>query len=248
MINPRDDPETLARVYSSLQDPVYDSERMNRCSVARRRVKRIRQVTKGKADRLLDVGCATGIFAGAARDAGMQVTGIEPSAWSVREARKTLPDIRFVPGSVETCSFAEESFDVITLWDVLEHVASPRRVIGTLTPWLAENGWLFINVPNIDSLPARMMGKRWVLLLREHLWYFSPETIRQLLEPAGYDVVDIRANLVTFSLRNILKRIAQYSPEKLKFLSQQPVHSFDLLNAVVFRFPMGEMTVIAQKR
>lgn len=247
MTNPRDDAQTLARVYAALQDPVYDSERKNRSVVARQRVELIRRLTGANHLPLLDVGCATGIFAGTARAAGWQATGIEPSSWSIQEARKAFPDVTFINNSVEETSFPDGSFNVITFWDVLEHVASPSQTLRAVTPWLAENGWLLINVPNVDSLPARIMGKRWVLLLREHLWYFSPKTIRQILEPVGYQIVDIQQNLVTFSLANILRRLSQYFPKRQASPSNQPHPFLDLLNAVAVRFPMGEMIVTARK-
>jgi len=63
---------------------------------------------------------------------------------------------------------------------VLEHVHSPVEVLECVRDWLSPGGFLFLSLPNADSLVAKAMGRRWVLLLREHLWYFSPDTISRL--------------------------------------------------------------------
>ncbi len=248
MTNPRDDAATLAAIYANLADEVYDAEEQNRQRVARQRIRLIAGCATQAAPRLLDLGCATGIFAGAAQAAGWQAHGLEPSAWAIRQARQRFPAVAFSQGKIEDAVFSPGSFDVITLWDVLEHVPEPALTLKKIHPWLAEDGWLLINVPDIASLPARLMGKHWVLMLREHLWYFSPATLEKLLEQCGYQMIETRANTVWFSLGNIFRRLAQYSAKPAGKRPPGRRKGAGWLDSISIQFPMGELTVMARKR
>ncbi len=238
--NPRDDPATLQSVYARLRDETYHREEANRARTAGERLRQITRFTPPA--RLLDAGCASGIFVAQAQRAGWQATGLDPSAWAIQQARRRCPQAGFVTGAIEHTRFAAP-FDVITLWDVLEHVASPRRVLQDLCTNLAPGGWLFLNLPNAASLPARLMGPAWVLLLREHLWYFSPATLERLLYQTGYTLVACRPNRVRFSLANIFTRLAQYPHlHPAARLAQLPGAA-----RIAFRFSIGEMFVAARK-
>ena len=92
--------------------------------------------------------------------------------WAIEQARQRCPRAAFVTGLLEDQHFAPASFDVITLWDVLEHVHSPREAVQQVSEWLTPQGWLFLNVPDAHSWVARLLGRRWVLLLREHCGIF----------------------------------------------------------------------------
>ncbi len=243
MTNPRDDDETLRRIYAALQDEVYDAEEGNRRRTALDHLALV-QARANPPGRLLDVGCATGMFVCAAQQAGWQAVGLEASAWAVARARERCPQAMFVAGPLEEAAFAEESFAVVTLWDVLEHVRSPIETLCRAHRWLVPGGWLFLNLPNADSWIATLMGKRWVLLLREHLWYFSPTTMERLLRQCGFELIHTRPNFVRFSLANVAGRLAQYPAAR----AAQRLAKVQWLRRPVIRFPMGEMNVVARKR
>jgi SAM-dependent methyltransferase len=243
--NPRDDDATLARVYAALEDTSYAAEDDNRRRVAHDHVSLVRAFRPAPG-RLLDVGCATGIFVCAAREAGWQAAGLDASAWAVAQARRRCPEARFVSGPLEEADFATGSFDVITLWDVLEHVRSPAETLQAVRRWLAAEGWLFLNLPNADSRIAKLMGRHWVLLLREHLWYFSPPTIARLLRQNGFELIETRPNFVRFSAANIAARLGQY-PNWLGSLSRS-VAGAAPLKRLALRFPIGDMNVVAKRK
>ncbi|MEW5869516.1 MAG: class I SAM-dependent methyltransferase [Chloroflexota bacterium] len=245
MTNPRDDPETLRQVYTALQDPVYDIEEHNRRRTALDHLKFVNRHLSPAA-RLLDVGCSTGFFLAEAQAAGWQVTGIEPSTWAAQLAQQRLPGAQIHPAALEEIDFAPQAFEAVTLWDVLEHVASPTQVLQRLEAWLSPGGWLFLNVPNIDSWQAHWMGRRWVLLLREHLWYYSPATLQATLAKTGFEMISVRPNYVWFSIENVLRRAAQY-PGILKSSAQVFLKS-DRLKRLSIHFAMGEMQVAARKQ
>jgi SAM-dependent methyltransferase len=241
--NPRDDAATLRRIYASLTDPAYEAEDQQRRYTAKAYLAWVHRYCAAPG-RLLDIGCATGTFACEAEQAGWQVTGLEASAWSLAYARHRCDNVTWVNALVETAVLAEEQFDVITVWDVLEHVASPTSTLRQLRRWLKPGGWLFLNLPNRASQVARLLGPHWVLLLREHVWYFSPPTLQRLLNKTGYQLINTRPNHVHFSWANIAGRLGQY-PGGLG-LAGQWLATWSVLKRGSLTFPIGEMTVAAQ--
>jgi 2-polyprenyl-3-methyl-5-hydroxy-6-metoxy-1,4-benzoquinol methylase len=243
LTNPQDDPATLARAYATGRDVAYEQEYANRCHMA---VRRLALVTRYRSTpgRLLDIGCASGVFVGAAHEAGWKATGIDASAWMISRARARYPAARFRVGCAEDLSMEVGSLEVITLWDVLEHLSSPRALLTQVRDWLAPGGWLFLSVPNAASLTGRVMGKRGILLLREHLWYFSPRSLGDLLARSGLEVVATRPASVRFSLAAILDRLGQYSRRVSALCTS--LSRLSGCRHVSLRFPMGEMDVVAR--
>lgn len=241
MSNPRDSQADLARIYQSLNDEQYQVEVSNRAILADERLRYIERWQKPA--RLLDLGCSTGIFCGRAAACGWAASGVDPSAWSIAQARRAFPSATFIQSTIERLDIPDNSYEVVTLWDVLEHVADPRIVLTRAFRWLAPGGLLVMNIPNIQSLTSRMMGKYWVLLLREHLWYFSPPTIRHMLEQNGFVLQGVHSNQVRFSLANLFTRLSQYPHMN----ALQKLASIEVMNAISVRFSMGEMTVAAVK-
>ena|ERR1700683_1733840 len=245
LTSPRDDDATLGRVYAELADVEYAEEEDNRQLTAEDHCSLVTACLPGRG-LLLDVGCATGVFAGVAHQRGWTVTGLDASAWATARARAQHPGVTFVTGSVETTRFHPATFAAITLWDVMEHVPSPLNTLRQLHQSLLPGGCLFLNLPNAESLVARCMGRHWILLLREHLWYFSPPTLTRLLATAGFEVISIRTNRVRFSVANVLGRSAQYR-HPLAGMAKRFARSRWLRHQAV-RFPIGEMTVVARRR
>ena len=242
MANPRDDHATLARTYADLKDRVYEEEEENRERTAE---EHFRFMTRHQPcpGRLLDAGCATGAFARVATRAGWKTSGVDASAWALDLARERCRDATFVLGLIEEVEFPASSFDVITLWDTLEHVSAPAKVLARARSWLTPGGWLFLNVPNADSWTARAMGRRWILLLREHLWYFTPLTLQALLSRCGFQCVETRPNRVRFSAAAIARRLAQYPAGRWA----GPVVSLRCARRLALRFPIGEINAAARR-
>jgi 2-polyprenyl-3-methyl-5-hydroxy-6-metoxy-1,4-benzoquinol methylase len=243
MSNPRDDDSLLADVYQRLQDETYEAEEINRAYTAETYIRWInKHLSPG---RVMDVGCSTGLFLEKAASTGWQVSGVEPSAWSATKASERNPQAKIYIGRLDKISFPSQSFDLVTFWDVLEHVPSPTAALESVVPWLSSGGYLAMNLPNHSSYTARWMGKTWVHYLREHLWYFSPRTITRLLNKTGFEVVQIRPNMVRFSLANIFTRLSQY--RGIPSTIGKTGRKITKLHRLSFRFPTGEMNVLARK-
>jgi len=141
--------------------------------------------------RLLDVGCATGIFLDGMRCRGWETWGVEPNAGAARYAQDHLGLNVFV-GELEGAAFPDRFFDVITLWDVLEHVRDPRRTLGEIARILRPGGLLVLSLPNPDCLEARLFGSYWAGWdVPRHLYVFSRPVLERLLAETGFQIQEM---------------------------------------------------------
>lgn len=206
---PMPDAAQVREIYEALDDELYLEEEGNRRRAARRALALVERYANPDSGPLLDVGCSSGLFLEEAERRGWSVRGVEPSQSLSERARRRLGD------RVETASFegyggAGAPFAAITLWDVLEHVTDPRAFLSKASSLLAPGGVIVVNVPRRDSPMARLLGRRWPLLLPEHLYYFTPRSLRRLSERAGLRTVAFHPHPVFFSLGYVLHRLAQH--------------------------------------
>jgi SAM-dependent methyltransferase len=186
-INPRLRADLILEGYAEAEDPVFAAQNEARIRGFRKTlegvVKRLRIAPQGK--RVLDVGCAGGAFLVAARELGFAVTGIEPARWMAAYGRDHYQlDIR--DGILEPGAFEEHSFDVISLWDVIEHLPQPLGTLETVRRLLKPEGVLLVNYPDIGTIAARTLGRRWPFWLSVHLIYYTRQTMREQLRRAGF--------------------------------------------------------------
>jgi SAM-dependent methyltransferase len=151
-------------------------------------VNRIRDfVTHGS---VLDVGCGYGYFVRRALAAGFDAYGVDLSPDGIREAEKHAPGRVFRGTLDEVEALADRRFDVIFASHLIEHIPEPRPLVETLAKRLNEGGIVMFVTPNIESWLARVSGRRWVSFkIPEHVAYYTPTTIRHLLEGAGLEVL-----------------------------------------------------------
>lgn len=155
-------------------------------------------LTHGKKGNILDVGCATGYFLDMARDEGWKTYGMELSEYAGALARERGHEVS-VGGLFELKT--GERMDVVTMWDVLEHVDSPRMFLESVKEYMNPGAYVAINTPNIGSVWARVMGKKWhAILPPEHINYFNEENLKLLLEQIGFEIVHTKRIGKRFSL------------------------------------------------
>jgi len=139
--------------------------------------------------RLLDGGAGRGRFVAAARVAGYEACGIEPSQRGVDGAAASY-GVALERATVETAQVAPGSLDAVTLWHVLEHVDDAGAALDAVAGWLRPGGVVLVGVPNLASLQARLAGDRWYHLdLPRHRTHFTPKGFRALLEAHGFETV-----------------------------------------------------------
>lgn len=153
--------------------------------------------------KLLDVGCALGIFLHLARERGWQVYGVDISRYAVSYAREVL-GLEAFAGELEEIHFPGKSFDVITLWDVLEHFVDPSHQLQEIRRVLKDDGIVLMNTPNEEGLVRFLAGMIFrlsrgkiaypvrKLYHRFHHHYFTGQTLQALLEKNGFTLVQMQ--------------------------------------------------------
>lgn len=158
---------------------------------------------------LYDVGAATGYFLDLARSRGFSVSGIDVSVVATREAQKK--GIEVATGAFESTTHNPASFDVVTLFDVLEHVPQPSALIKKVADMLAPGGILMGCTPDSMSVNARLLGKHWHLLFPpEHLVLLNDKSLRLLLDGHGFEVIWTGRITKRFSLPYIFQTAARW--------------------------------------
>lgn len=224
----------------------YVRDEQNIRKTFRRRLKRVeRFADPGK---LLDVGCAAGFFLSEAQNSGWQVEGLDVSPFAVNYTRDTF-GIPAQQGALLDLDYPENTYDLVTMWDVIEHVPDPHAHLDKIAGLLKPGGIFALATPDVDSLPAKLTGKRWVgyKLQEEHIYYFSADTLRAMLNRAGFDVVDVYhvGKYVTFDL--FFDRLGMYS-SLLGKLGGLVERGLKLSQRSVYVNPFDIVAVTARKR
>lgn len=157
--------------------------------------------------RLLDIGCGMGIFLSMAKERGWEVFGLDISDYAISSARERF-GINCFAGKLKDANLPDNYFDVITLWDVIEHFEGPLEELEEVKRILADDGIILFDTPNVESL-MRLIA-HWTykatgglfkypvkkLYHQFHLYYFSPRTLRMLLDKAGFEIIEMRKKTI----------------------------------------------------
>ncbi len=195
-LSPRPKPTKMADFYPQDYQPytmgIHAENILNRFVRRyglRKRYKIIEKyVRNGK---LLDVGCATGDFlAEVALRKGWHVTGIETSITAAKYAKEQI-GLDVLISTLNEASFPDESFDVLTMWDVLEHVYDPCTVLDEVARLLRPGGIFVVNHPNLDSLDRRLFGRFWAgFELPRHLYLFPTNLLKDLMNQRSFQQIE----------------------------------------------------------
>lgn len=201
-----------------------------------------------KPGRLLDVGCAMGFFIDEASKRGWQVEGMDVSHFAVEYVKERFGHDAY-QGSLKTLDLEEGAYDLVTMFDVIEHVPDPKGYMVEVAKLLKSGGIFELATPDVDSIPAKLTGKRWIgyKLSEEHVYYFSVNTLRQMLDYAGFDVVHVRHIGKYVTLRLFLDRLGFYAPWLSKPLAAVE-RLFKLSERALYVNPMDIVAITARKR
>ena len=187
--------------------------------------------------RLLDLGCAAGFLLEVAAERGFEPFGLDLDAEAVALARRRFGE-RVQRGALDAGSFAGERFDVVTLVDVFEHLPRPGELFDALCGRLAPGGLWVAWMPNAASWVRRALGPRWPHYAPEHVFYWTPASLRRFLAGRGWELRRLRTGVrKSFSadyLRAYAARLGSWLPPGLGLLGDR-----------LFRAPTGEMLAIA---
>ena len=167
----------ISRLYQTVRKRTLVSKR-----------KLIEGSTRKSSGNLLDVGSGTGAFVHEMNQRGWKVTGLEPDAGAREKGRQLFGvELKETNGFY---SLPPVSFDVITMWHVLEHVHDLNGYVAQLRQLLKEDGRLFIAVPNYTSRDAAIYGEHWAAWdVPRHLYHFSPQAMQRLMAKHGLNIM-----------------------------------------------------------
>jgi 2-polyprenyl-3-methyl-5-hydroxy-6-metoxy-1,4-benzoquinol methylase len=186
--NPRWAKDELLHAYESVEDETYVVERQGREITFTRHLQDLeKRVGAGNGRFLLDVGAYIGVFVEIAAANGWHAMGVEPSEWAAKQAQKQ--GVHVIYGTQDSPALQSQQFDVITMWDVIEHVDDPSAEMAKAYDLLKPGGWLVVHTMDIDSLAARLLKSRWPWFMDMHIHYFGRQTMQDMLAKNGFEVV-----------------------------------------------------------
>ena len=169
-------------------------------------------VATSRRHSLLEIGCGLGYFLDVASDFDFDVAGIEFNKYAVEYIRNKFAfDVK--SGELTKNMFEKNSFDVVALFDVIEHLSEAFPTLETIHEVLAPGGVLVLTTMDSGSFMSRVLGKRLedFRRTREHLLFFTRKTITTVLQKYGFEIIEIRYNPHTFALGMLLQRLTIYN-------------------------------------
>ncbi len=161
---------------------------------------------------VLDIGCGTGDFLLEAKNKGWTVSGFEPN----EDAKKLAANKNIIMYN-SLADLADESFDAITLWHVLEHIPNLEEQILEFRRLLKPNGKLIVAVPNFRSFDAKYYKEFWAAYdVPRHLWHFSKESIEKIFSNFSFSLDDLQPMLFDSFYVSLLSE--QYKTGKRNWL------------------------------
>lgn len=222
----------------------YESQETEYLATFREDVRRIAEfVPQG---RILEVGCGYGYFLKCALDAGYDAYGIDLSPAAVERAAQLYPG-RVFQGLLEEAPEIEgQTFDVIFASHLIEHITDPAAFLRTAARFLRPGGLVVMVTPNIKSLLARVSGRRWVSFkIPEHVSYYDPETITDLLSRTGFTVRAVDPAYQYYAVPFVTSRVRELLHPMSRLVP--PVERLSLLRERRIRVTSGSMRVLAAR-
>ena len=207
-VNPIEKASKIEEDYSKLHSNDSSIVRISRLGAAKSQLKLIDEYADGAS--LLDIGCGEGFFLFTASKAGFAARGVELSHSAAEYARREF-NLDVETAQLEELQLPENGFDVITLWQVLEHVPYPLELLREVHRILKPGGLLVVETPNFGGVLSKVFGTKWWEIRRIHISQFSTETLMRVLQTAEFRDVS------SVSYRECVSLLALFIPI-LKYL------------------------------
>ena len=176
----------------------------------------VQRLSGKRSGMILDIGCGTGEFLGTMKSAGWQTKGLEPDDGARQQAISNFA--LSVDSPDQLFSLEGGSYDVVSMWHVLEHVHQLKENVAQIRKLLKADGTLIIAVPNYQSKDAEHYGKQWAAYdVPRHLYHFSPQAMDELMSANGFAVKDHRR--MPFDAFYVSMLSEQYRHGKLRLVS-----------------------------
>lgn len=198
--------------YEDLIDEEYENTRSER-KLQEQKIMQLIKKYKSYGT-LLDIGAGSGILIEAALEMGYEAEGIEPSKWLQGKAvERKLP----VHQGIFPSKKLKESYDIIVLVDVIEHVNNPRELLTGIKSALNDNGVFLLITPDVKSFLARLLKWRWWHFRVAHIGYFNKKNLKKLTDSLGFEQLSIKRPAWYFKIGYLVKRTHRFLPRFLHF-------------------------------
>ncbi|RJO61249.1 class I SAM-dependent methyltransferase [candidate division WS5 bacterium] len=217
-VNPQPTKDEMPKFYPEVfyysEEPFF-YDKIN----ARLRYKELQKVIKKRTGRILDVGCGRGMLLKTFKESGWVVAGTELSSVSARYAREVM-DVEVLSKNIEDCNFANDYFDVITLFHSLEHLCDPMASLNVIKKLLKSDGILIIVVPRFNSVYSNIFKDKWFHLdVPRHLFHFDDRSLERLLTTAGFDILKTKRYSLLYDSFGALQSILNFVCSEFNLLN-----------------------------
>jgi 2-polyprenyl-3-methyl-5-hydroxy-6-metoxy-1,4-benzoquinol methylase len=204
------DPRELAALYEQLSDPDYLESQEPRARQTEWLLEHVLR-TKPDARTLLDIGAGTGLLVAEAQRRNLIAVGVEPSR-ALTESGRRSHGVDLLQGLFPHPQLAGRTFDVVCLVDVIEHLADPMQMLHGCAAVLSPDGVLVVVTPDIGSLTAALLRKRWWHYRLAHVGYFNRKSLRRAAALAGLTPVAAFRPRWFLTVEYIATRLERYVP------------------------------------
>ena len=234
-VSPMPNESEVLEAYTENLEEIHSSENKNRIKSFKRVFRWLKTkefYLNNEINYIADIGCASGAFLVCAENEGLRVIGFEPSKTLSGIAQNEY-GLNVINGIFSESRFLRNKLDMVTLWDVLEHVAQPNSLITQISSSLKLRGLLLVNIPVLDSVAARLLRNFWPFYLDVHLLYFKKQTLINYLEINGFRYLRSKSYWQTLSVGYLISRYVKL-----------PIFFNSILENIPFRYNMGQRTFV----
>ena len=210
-------PKDIETIYSEVQDLTYLENKKSRKKTFKKSLVQISPYLPDKGH-LLEVGSYCGFFLESFQKKypSWDYIGVEPSKWASEYARSQL-NIKTMTGTLEDNMKALASdYEAVVAWDVLEHLKDPLWFLIQINSIIKLNGIFCFSTLDIDNWLPKLMGKHWPWLMEMHLFYYKSDTTEQLLNKAGFKIIESEKYIHYVSIHYLFGKIIAILPEWLE--------------------------------
>jgi hypothetical protein len=246
--HPLPDSDELLAAYDGAPDDNFVSQNEFRYKTFKKSFLKFSKAAGLSPDKVsvTDIGAAGGVFLKVMKDLGYPARGLEASSWLAKFGRETY-EVDLMQGDIRDFVPSRDKLDIITYWDVLEHLANPQSDLRILTPKLKSKSVVLVSLPSTDSLSFKILGWRWPMHLDVHLFYFNKKSLTRLFESLGFKLIYASRYPQQLSLGYLMLRVTliffPFIPaSRLAFLVKGPLNFFSI------KYSIGQRVLAFQKK
>lgn len=202
--------EKVSTYYEVAEDPLYFKEQKAREMTFKGYLRSLEKFFPKKG-KLLDIGTNTGLFVKVAKDHGWDAVGLEPNIWGAKYAKENY-HLNLINKSFKKGVFPKNSFEVVTMWDVIEHFTDPVEKIDLVFDYLKPGGMFAFSTIDPESLLAKTMGTKWSWYMEMHKVFFTRPVVKHYLEKTGFSKIYFKPHFRRLSLGYLSSRLLAVNP------------------------------------